>query len=207
MSEFTDTVILIYAKAPMEGAVNTRLIPDIGVQAATALQDELISHRLAMLGDSDLCDVILMCAPDTTHRRFQTSAQQYAITLQAQRGEDLGERMHNGIREALQRYRYCVIIGTDAPALDRQMISRAICELHEGKHVVLVPAEDGGYVLVGVDRVIDELFDEIAWGTPEVLEQSVARLEASGLNYSLLDTIWDIDRIEDYRRYIASKSS
>ncbi len=202
---FSDTVILLFAKAPVAGKVNTRLIADIGVQAATKLQHDLIDQRLSMLTQANLCAVSLMCSPDVHDDYFVHCKQQYPITLLAQSGPDLGVRMLNGIKQALQQYKYCIVIGTDAPALDEVLISQAIERLKTGDKVVFVPAEDGGYVLVGLQQPYEFLFQDITWGSAEVMQQSRSKLKKNGISFSELATCWDIDRLEDYQRYLTIK--
>jgi rSAM/selenodomain-associated transferase 1 len=198
-----DCVILLYAKAPHKGKVNTRLIPDIGIDAATQLQDDLIHNRLAMLKSANLCDVRLMYSPDQTDDYFLQRKQQYHVALFQQQGDDLGERMYNGIDEALQHYSYCIVIGTDAPALDAELIRQAIDKLKAEVKVVLVPAEDGGYVLIGMSSAYFCLFDDIAWGSDKVLQQTINKLSANNIAYNKLPVCWDIDRLEDYQRYLS----
>ncbi len=197
-----DTVILVFAKAPVEGNVNTRLIPDIGVQAATQLQYDLVHQRLTMLTQAKVADVILMCSPDAKQNFFLQCEQNYSVELRKQMGRNLGERMMNGVREALMRYKHCVVIGTDAPALDARLIQQAIDTLHDDTDVVFVPAEDGGYVLVGMQQCHDVLFQDIDWGTSEVMQQSRERLNKNKVSYKALETCWDVDRLEDYQRYL-----
>ncbi len=115
---FQDTVVLVFAKAPVAGQVNTRLIPDIGEQAATALQHDLIHQRLTMLSQLNLCDVALMCAPDTHHDVFLDCEKKYQVELLQQTGDNLGARMFNGVNQALKNYKYCIVVGTDAPSFD-----------------------------------------------------------------------------------------
>jgi len=200
---YHDSVILLFAKAPVEGKVNTRLIADIGVQAATKLQHDLIHHRLSMLTKANLCDVRLLCAPDSQHECFLKCEQQYPISLFEQSGIDLGERMYNAIQDALRQYKFCIVIGTDAPALDEVIIQQAIDTLRQGMDVVFVPAEDGGYVLVGTQQAFDFLFQDISWGSAKVMPQSRDRLDANFVLYKELATCWDVDRVEDYQRYLA----
>lgn len=202
---YDDVVILLYAKAPIEEKVNTRLIPDIGVQAATKLQHDLIHQRLSMLTQANLCTVNLMCAPDLQHECFLQCKQQYPITLFEQTGNNLGERMLNGVKAALQHYKYCIVIGTDAPALDAAIIKQAIEVLRTDKQVVFVPAEDGGYVLVGLQKPYDFLFQKISWGSTQVMQQSRDKLKEKNVAYKELATCWDIDRLEDYQRYLLLK--
>jgi glycosyltransferase A (GT-A) superfamily protein (DUF2064 family) len=166
---YRDSVVLLFAKAPVEGKVNTRLIADIGVSAATELQRDLIHGRLSMLTKAKLCDVRLLCAPDRQHAQ----------------------------------YRFCIVIGTDAPALDGNIIKQALEILHEGTEVVFVPAEDGGYVLVGMSQAYDFLFQDINWGAATVMQQSRNKLDKNNIAYGELADCWDVDRLEDYQRYSA----
>ncbi len=202
-----DTIILVFAKAPVAGSVNTRLIPDLGVQAATKLQEAFIHQRLHMLQQANLCAVTLMCAPDIHHECFVQCQQQYDVTLQQQTGDDLGERMFNGIEKLLRSYKYCIVIGTDAPALDAAQIASAIKTLREDKgnnsYVVFVPAEDGGYVLIGMDKAHSFLFNNIRWGSDEVMQQSRETLQKNNVNFTELAECWDVDSLNDYQRHLA----
>ena len=199
---YGDSVILVYAKAPVAGKVNTRLIADIGVQAATELQFDLIHHRLTMLAEANLCDLRLLCAPDQQHEAFLSCKKQYPITLHKQPGDDLGARMFNGIDDALQEYKYCIVIGTDAPALGAEKIKQAIEVLHDGTEVVFVPAEDGGYVLVAMRQAYKCLFENISWGSAQVMQQSRDILNKNNIPFRELAYCWDVDEPEDYQRYL-----
>ena len=202
---YHDSVILVFAKAPIEGKVNTRLIADIGVSTATRLQHDLIHDRLSMLSKANLCDVRLMCALDIQHECFQECKQQYPISLFEQSGNDLGERMFNGIQHALQQYKFCIVIGTDAPALDEIKIKQALDVLRNEKEIVFVPAEDGGYVLLGMRHAYDFLFQDITWGSAEVMQQSRNKLNENNISYKELGECWDVDRLEDYQRYLLTR--
>lgn len=204
--QYDDTVILLFAKAPVAGYVNTRLIADIGVQAATRLQHELVNQRLSMLAKADLCTVYLLCAPDRKHEFFQRCKQQYPVVLSSQSGTDIGDRMFNAVKAALQKYRYCIVIGSDAPALDAETIKHAIDALRADARVVFVPAEDGGYVLAGLQHAYDFMFQDINWGSSAVMKQTKAKLKSNNVSYSELATCWDVDRLEDYQRYLEMKN-
>ncbi len=199
---YKDTVILLYAKAPVSGQVNTRLIPDIGEAAATQLQADFIHQRLQMLSTARLCDVRLMCAPDTQHECFQQCRQKYPLLLIEQSGSDLGQRMLHGVKQALKHYRYCIVIGTDAPALKAGEIQCAINTLHKQRDVVFVPAEDGGYVLLGLHQCYDFIFQNIHWGTAQVMQQSREILKQKKIAFTELDECWDVDGVKDYQRYL-----
>jgi glycosyltransferase A (GT-A) superfamily protein (DUF2064 family) len=106
--------------------------------------------------------------------------------------------------EMLGLYKKIIIIGTDAPALDIDTITAAI-EALEDRDVVLVPAEDGGYVLLGVSTYHEQLLADVPWGSEQVLSSTVGNIESLGLGYSLLGECWDVDRPEDLQRYIDLK--
>ncbi len=201
MSLDRDSVILVFAKAPQPGRVNTRLIPAIGEPAATRLQHDLVHRRLSSLYGAKLCDVVLMCAPDTGHRFFQQCQRRYQVGLQAQQGRALGERLASGVRQALGAYRRVVVLGCDAPALPLSSIRFALERLRQGVDVVLGPAEDGGYVMLATRGDHPSLYRDIDWGTERVLAQTLAAIDEAGLQSHLTPPCWDIDRPADYRRY------
>ena len=200
--KYSDTVIIVFAKAPVPGDVNTRLIPDIGVEKATQLQYDCISHRLIKLTEAGLCSIVLYCMPDTSHDFFQDCAQQYSVVLKSQQGLDLGERMANAIEEQLVDFNNVIVVGTDAPALDVEQIENAIQALLTKHKIVIVPAEDGGYVLIGMNQLYKALFFSVPWGTDRVLTKTRANSIAAGLKVLELQTCWDIDRPDDYHRWL-----
>ena len=202
MSEYkySDAVVLIVAKAPVAGQVNTRLIPDIGVEAATALQFELIQSRLESLNETKLCETQLWCAPDVHHPFFQQCQSQYNIELHKQSGDDLGVRMSSAIEQSLKKFKRVVLVGTDAPSLSCEHIETAIEQL-ENHDVVIGPAEDGGYVLIGMSQHSDAVFQVVEWGTDQVLDETRAKIQENKLSCFELEPCWDIDRVEDYLRY------
>jgi len=187
-------------KAPIEGQVKTRLIPALGETAATELQRRMIEHAVKNGLAAGFTDMELHCSPDTHHPFFQALANDYGIKLVGQQGDDLGQRMFHAISTALSQHRPCLLIGTDCPMIDQDYLQRAASSLDAAHDVVLGPAEDGGYVLIGVKYCTADLFREIDWSTCRVLEQTLAKLEQTGLDYRLMDTLWDIDRAEDYQR-------
>jgi rSAM/selenodomain-associated transferase 1 len=198
--KYPDAVVMVFAKAPVPGQVNTRLLPVVSAEQAAQLQVELIHDRLRECTSSLLSDVQLWCSPDTGHACFTECSSRYPVRLHQQQGGDLGERMAFGQRQALQRYRKAVIIGTDAPALKADAIEQAILAL-DRNDVVITPAEDGGYVLIGVSGWIPGLLINVEWGMGQVLSQTLRNVDRLGLGYELLGECWDVDRPEDLLRY------
>ncbi|MDT8451946.1 MAG: TIGR04282 family arsenosugar biosynthesis glycosyltransferase [Gammaproteobacteria bacterium] len=204
--KYPDAVLLVFAKAPVAGTVNTRLIPDIGVEAATELQSELVHSRLSALKASKLCEVQLWCAPDCEHDFFQRCKNSYEVTLHQQQGADLGERMAQAIKANLKKFKRVVLIGTDAPSLSTEQIESALKKLGEANDIVIVPAEDGGYVLIGMSRPCDAVFQSVPWGSDKVLTATHENIRQNNLTSAELEPCWDIDRVEDYWRYKKSFS-
>jgi len=107
--------------------------------------------------------------------------------------------MHHALRDALRRHRRAIIVGADAPALTAADLRRAQ-RLLRGTDVVLAPAEDGGYALIGARRVSSPVFGDVEWGSARVLAQTLRNLTRAGLSYRLLRAVWDVDRPEDLDR-------
>lgn len=198
--QFPDARILIFAKAPEPGKVKTRLIPVLGEVAAADLQQKLLAHALGRLASTGLCAMELWCAPDERHPVFQALSRQHAVPLYQQRGADLGERMHHAADAALGRADSVLLIGTDCPLMTTDYLRQALSQLAAGREVVLGPAEDGGYVLLGLRRAEPMLFSDMPWGTDRVLGLTLQRLQALELSVGKLDVLWDLDRPGDWAR-------
>ncbi len=193
--------LLVFARAPVPGKVKTRLIPALDADAAAALYRRLTRQALATAVESKLGDVILFCAPNTRHSFFRRLKSDFDIPLRSQRGADLGERMLNALNFALSRHQSAILIGSDCAELDAAYLQRAAARLiSDDVPVVLGPAADGGYVLIGANRIDPRLFGGVPWGSDRVLEITRSRLGALKWRFSELETLRDIDRPEDLAR-------
>jgi rSAM/selenodomain-associated transferase 1 len=187
-------VVIVFARAPRAGEVKTRIARHIGDAAAARLHERLLNVALATAAAS-------RCGPVELHAsRRHASFGRWRLPVQVQRGADLGERMHRALRRALRRHRRVILIGADCPALTPFDIRRAARWLHGGADIVLAPAEDGGYALIAARRITPRVFDDIAWGSERVLEQTIANAQRTRLKVRLLRTVWDVDRPEDLER-------
>lgn len=198
------SVLQIFAKAPVPGAVKTRLIPPLDAATAAILHRALVERTLALATDALPVAggrIELWCAPDTAHPYFAHCASRFPVTLRTQHGSDLGARMHDALGDAIGRGDRPVLIGTDCPMLDRARIDEAFAALAPGgADVVMLPTEDGGYALIGASRLDRTLFDGIAWGTDSVFAQTAGRIRALGWTLHRMATGWDVDRPEDLER-------
>ena len=198
----------VFAKPPVAGLVKTRLAATIGNDAALAVYRELlfrtlrvasIARRAGIVGD-----VELWVAPDAPPGALASWGEQHGFALKTQRGADLGERMQDAARTALDAGTPAIIVGTDAPDLDVEYLARASAALQAGD-AVIGPAEDGGYVLIGVSRALP-IFDDMPWSTPAVVERTRERLRSAAASWTELPTSWDVDTAEDYARLAKAAS-
>ncbi|TFH86249.1 glycosyltransferase [Billgrantia azerbaijanica] len=193
-----DFPLAILAKAPLPGRVKTRLVPALGAEAAARLHAQLLRHTLAVATRATAArHVTLWTALDHAHPLFLTLVERHGITLKAQPEGDLGRRMHTALA-ALDGPG--LLIGSDCPALTPRLLARCWQALatHEA---VCLPAEDGGYGLIGARRAEARLFEDIDWGTERVMAQTRERLRALGWRLACPATVWDVDRPEDVVRW------
>ncbi len=193
---------LIFAKAPVPGQVKTRLIPLLGEQGAASLQAWLIERALRTAAGARLGPVELWCAPDRSQAFFTACQQRCSVTLADQGAGDLGERMHRALDAVTRSDERALLIGCDCPALSTADLREAARSLEEGADLTFVPAEDGGYTLIGAGRAPAAIFEGVAWGTAQVMAQTRERMLRAGLKWTELPMRWDVDRPEDYRRLV-----
>ena len=192
--------ILIFAKAPLPGQVKTRLVPLLGAAGAARLHSAMVAQTVRRMQAAALAPLQLWCAPSAAAPLFEELKQTNTLELCEQRGADLGARMLHAFTAALQSAEIAVAIGTDWPALDPGVIATALQRLQQGDDAVLGPAEDGGYVLLGLRRVDTRLFEDIVWGSDQVLAQTQERLRQLQWQWSELPMSWDLDRPVDFER-------
>ncbi len=194
--------LAIMAKAPVAGLAKTRLIPALGAAGAARLQRKFIAQSLQAAQQADLGTVMLWCAPDAQHHHFRAIQKRRQIACLPQPEGDLGVRMHRcaeahfAQKDAIS----LLIIGTDCAVLAPGHLQQAARSL-QTHDACLIPAEDGGYVLLGLRKMIPEVFENIAWSTPRVLSQTLARLAHAGASVAVLPTLWDIDEPFDWQRW------
>ncbi len=204
MSTKTSASVVVFAKAPRPGIVKTRLIPRIGADAAAALHARLVEHTLATACASGIGPVELCCAPHTDDPFFSSCGNRYLITLACQVEGDLGARMLAACTRTLTAAGSIILIGTDCPALTASHLKQAVQALADGNDAVLIPAEDGGYALIGLNRCDALLFHDIEWGGATVMAATRERLHRLQWRWKELETLWDVDRPEDYRRLLTA---
>lgn len=182
--------MLVFARAPVAGRAKTRLVPRLGAARAARLQARLTRRALRVAGGFST-----QLHGTSRHSSFRALKTPFVL----QRGRDLGERMRHAAARALRRSRAVIIVGTDCPVLAGRDLARA-ARLLCSHDVVLMPAEDGGYALIGFRRPLPFIFEGVSWGTERVYRQTAEKLERRGVRWRALRTVWDLDRPEDLDR-------
>ena len=193
--------LLLLTKAPDPGQVKTRLIPLLGKDAAAALYSQLLHDCLGMCTTAALSPVDIWCSPSSDHPFFQQCKDRYQATLHTQLPGDLGQRMSRAIRTTLEEADYVVVIGADCPGLCPADLVTAFDALNTGADVVIGPAEDGGYYLIGMRHHHASLFTDIPWSTRAVLPITEERIRRQNLRLHTLPLRKDLDTPEDYAVY------
>lgn len=189
--------ILVFARAPLPGRCKTRLIPALGRAGAARLHRHL-TLRTLLAAQATGVDVDLWCAPDSGHAFFRACRRTLGVRLQRQPAGDLGRRMALALADATRDGGAAVLVGTDCPALTPADFTRALDTL-DHCDVVLQPARDGGYVLIGARRGVHRALAGIDWSSGRELAQTRARLRRLGLACLDLPMRSDVDTPRDVR--------
>lgn len=190
------TLLIQFARSPRVGQVKTRMLASLSARQACELHCELMRWTCSRLTGSALGPVQLSVAGALNHPVVTECAAMGVSGVEAQRGADLGERMYEALSCALENFVKVVLVGSDCPAIDGDYLGLAVAGLDRAP-VVLGPALDGGYVLIGVRQVEAGMFRDISWGTETVYSETLSRLRELGLDWLELPPLGDIDRPED----------
>ena len=194
-----NTALLVFTRTPDPGSVKTRLLSVMDAQRAVTIQADLLQRTLETARASTTDEIELWCTPTTQHPVLLELKDRFSLTLRSQAGADLGERMSFAMEQALQVYRHVALVGSDCMDLAAADIDLALEQLGAGTDIVLGPAHDGGYYLVGLSRLYRQLFAGIKWGTDQVLQDTRKRVAQLGLKLCELPIRRDLDRPEDLR--------
>ena len=194
--------LAILAKAPIAGLAKTRLAPLLGARGAARFQRRLTLDTLHTARQAGMQEIDLWCAPDTNHLFFQSLRRTQGVRCRLQPAGDLGARMRLAFAQHFEQMpsQPLLMIGTDCVVLAPSHLQEAAQAL-KAHDVVLIPAVDGGYVLIGMRRFIPEVFDDIAWSTSSVLGQTRDRLTTAQASWIELAPLWDVDEPVDWQRW------
>jgi rSAM/selenodomain-associated transferase 1 len=190
----------VFTRYPIPGETKTRLIPALGEEAAADLQrrmTEFLIQKLSTVASDETR--ITLCWSGAREREVRDWIEPISQTISfaKQTGADLGERMRNAFQASFRAgHRRTVIIGTDCPGITPDTVRNSFQKL-ENNDLVLGPAQDGGYYLIGLSSFQPELFSDINWGSKSVFDQTIQRAEQLELGAHTLQPRRDVDRPDD----------
>ena len=202
---------MIFAKAPVPGEVKTRLCPPLTPDEAATLHgsfvlDMLERTKLAVAKLQLPFHRYLACAPSSELVFFKIMEERQGVRLLDQVGADLGQRMHHTFVSLFTKgYERVLLVGTDVPTLPLSVYQDALTLLDKSD-VVLGPALDGGYYLIGLKKPAEQLFTQVPWSTDQVLAVTQQNAKTLGLSVSLTTAWRDVDTIEDLQALIESSA-
>ncbi len=189
--------VVVFAKAPVPGQVKTRLAADVGADEATRIYRTIGRETVDAVRHGPWATRVYVTPPTPQAlAAVEGWLGQDGIDFRTQSPGDLGDRMSAAVRETLQDAACVVVVGTDIPGLDAGTIRQAVQAL-EDADVVIGPATDGGYYLIGLNESRPELFEGIPWSTSEVLADTTRAAERAHLRVSLLEPKTDVDTLPD----------
>jgi uncharacterized protein len=201
---FAQEIILLFTRLPKPGNTKTRLIPALGAEGAAALQRNMTLN---------ICGVIRTiarqgCTCVEVHYTGGSSEEMEEwlgsdFTYKLQHEGDIGEKMFAAIQQHLGHYDSIILVGSDCPEIDSKLLQNCLGSL-QASDIVIGPAFDGGYYLIGVRGSLNEndlqyLFSGIDWGTSSVFRQTIEKIDTLKLRYHQLKKLHDIDTPEDLR--------
>lgn len=198
--ELPRAVLGVFAKAPLPGHVKTRLGEDLGMEQAASVYESILRSILSRLmkQTSAFHKILYVAGP-----RDQSWFREYFPSwhIQRQEGNSLGHRLLNTFQKGFEKGAdRIVIVGTDVPDLNMEIIHRSFHAL-DVADLVLGPARDGGYYLIGLKQAYPHLFKGISWGGSRVLESTLSRADELELEHVMLEPLTDIDTLEDWQAY------
>lgn len=200
----TVATLIMVTRFPQPGRTKTRLIPALGAVGAAQLQQrmtELLVERLQTVCDHASLALEVHFADGSLAQMHDWLGDD--VTFKPQGSGNLGKRLHEAFQQGFRAGQQPILmVGSDCPDLGEGHIIQALSALHR-HDVVLGPAHDGGYYLIGLKRPHPTLFENISWGQSCVLAETIAIATAQGLSVALLDPLSDIDRPEDLHRWQA----
>jgi uncharacterized protein len=191
--------IVVMAKAPRPGLAKTRLAAVLGDDGAARLAARMLRHAVAQAVQAGCGPVELRVTPDADDEHIVALVREHALPVTLQGDGDLGDRMERALADGIAAQGAAVVMGTDAPALDATVLRQAAQALvtHDA---VIVPALDGGFVLLGLRRCASGLLAGLRWSHAQVLHDTVERLHAHGLVTWTFPALADIDTPDDLNR-------
>lgn len=199
----SSNLLMVFVKNPILGRVKTRLAKSLGHKRALSIYKQLLSHTRLVVKPLDV-DVQVWYDSHLPENDYWDS-DEISHDKKLQLGHNLGERIKNAFQTAFDGgYKRVVIIGSDNADISSDIVNQAFTAL-DNKDAVIGPAEDGGYYLLGINQMQEQLFTDIPWSTEQVFQRTVDELEHQGNDYEQLETLRDIDTADDWLQFLSGR--
>ena len=200
----SENILICFCKHPDAGMVKSRLAKDLGNVHAAKIYNILLGDTLNNTCQANIKS-FLYCYPNIRHPILEQYSENYKFELREQADGDLGMKMYQAIKTHLTTNKNIVLIGSDCIELDSDYIQQAFDQLENGNNIVLGPTEDGGYSLIGANKIDKTIFEGIEWSSDQVLKQTLLKITNLGWKYSRLPTVRDLDTLEDFQYFSTHK--
>jgi rSAM/selenodomain-associated transferase 2/rSAM/selenodomain-associated transferase 1 len=203
-----EKAVIVFVKYPVTGKVKTRLAKSTGEEFAMAFYEECVKHTFKQLSElkNNNIDVFVFFDGTDDKAKFRNWINtDYNLLPQA--GKELGERIINAFKKVFDYgYKQVAIIGSDIPDLGSNFINDALEKLSTNDFV-LSPSPDGGYNLIGMKELNENIFINISWSTDKVIEETITKINSSGSSFTIVKTLLDIDTEQDLIQWLKSESN
>ncbi len=189
----TSSTLILFSKSPQICRVKTRMWPNLSHRECLYLHKMLTQNIARKLKSSNKFKLVIY----TTHSQSNFCLYPRQLKIKKQQGINLGARMQNAIAEELKYSQRVVLIGSDSLDFTPEVIHRALDKLNSNKDIVIGPTHDGGYLLVGMRKQNSFLFENVAWSTSSVLDNTIKAADIYNKNLHLLEAMSDLDTIND----------
>jgi hypothetical protein len=189
--------LIVFVKFPEPGKVKTRIARELGAERAAEIYEQMAKSVIANVSLSDTYGTVIYFDPPEREKDVRAWLGTGNSSYEPQSGGTIGDRMSDAFERVFSSgAEKAVLIGTDVPDIYAHTVTAAFDLLRE-TDVVIGPASDGGYYLIGLKNFEPYLFSGIEWGTTLVLEQTLDRIKKKDLGYKQLDTLKDVDTVDD----------
>ena len=196
MEKIKDNAVILFARDPILGQVKTRLRPSFDDETILKLYICFVEDSLEKIQQVDNVKCFVGISPDN-HSGFFEGIESLGMNLFTQRGKDLGDKMRQAFVDRFSEgYKKVVIIGSDSPSLPVSYINKALAS---EKDLVLGPSTDGGYYLIAMSGTLSEVFSGVAWGTENVLDETLKKIKGTSISFELLPIWYDVDSPDDLK--------
>ena len=201
MNVEVSTCLIVFAKNPIPNQVKTRLLPELSPEQAASLYRAFLIDWCETLSGLSNVDLVIAYTPPESQKDLQALIGN-DVTYIPQTGTDLGTRLTSATQWASENgYEKILVVGSDSPTLPLEYILQAVVGL-DSRDIVIGPSVDGGYYLIGfsvenLNEIVPSIFEEIAWSTPQVLQQTVERVRTMDATLKVLPPWYDVDTPED----------